>query len=84
MEALQEIEKKYYDLVDQSPDGVFIIELSGNILTVNKAMCKELGFSEELLSMSIWELILEQYLDQYRKRMAKVLDGKSFKGSSRI
>ncbi|MGZ6223718.1 MAG: PAS domain S-box protein, partial [Syntrophales bacterium] len=78
--ALQENEKKYYDLVNQSPEGVFIIELSGKILTVNKAMCKELAFSEEeLLSMSIWELIPEQYLDQYRKRLTKVLEGESLK-----
>ena len=77
--ALQENEKKYYDLVNQSPEGVFIIELSGKILTINKAMCKELAFSEELLSMSIWELIPEQYLDQYRKRLTKVLEGESLK-----
>ncbi len=78
--ALQENEKKYYDLVNQSPEGVFIIELSGKILTVNKAMCKELAFSEEeLLSMSIWELIPEQFLDQYRKRLTKVLEGESLK-----
>ena len=76
--ALQENEKKYHDLVNQSPDGVFIIELSGKILTVNKAMCKELGFSEEeFLSMSIWDIIPEQYLDQHRKRLTKIFEGKS-------
>ena len=78
--ALQENEKKYYDLVNQSPEGVFIIELSGKILTVNKAMCKELEFSEEeFLSMSIWDIIPEQYLDQYRKRLTKILEGESLK-----
>jgi PAS domain S-box-containing protein/putative nucleotidyltransferase with HDIG domain len=78
--ALQKNEKKYYDLVNQSPEGVFIIELSGHILTVNKAMCRELAFSEEeLLSMNIWELIPEQYLDQYRKSLTKILKGESLK-----
>src|SRR5688572_3766744 len=38
--ALQRNEKKYHDLVNQSLDGVFIISLSGEILTVNKAMCR--------------------------------------------
>jgi PAS domain S-box-containing protein/putative nucleotidyltransferase with HDIG domain len=76
--ALQENERKYHNLVNQSPDGIFIIESSGKILTVNKVMCKELGFSEEeLLSMNIWDIIPEQYLDQYRIRLAKILEGES-------
>jgi len=78
--ALQGNENKYHDLINQSPDGYFIIELSGNILTVNKAICKELEFSEEeLLSMNIWEIIPEQFLDQYRERLTKILEGKSLK-----
>ena len=81
--ALQENEKKYYDLVNQSPEGVFIIELSGHILIVNKAMCRELAFSEEeFLSMSIWDIIPEQYLDQYRERLTKILKGESLKEST--
>ena len=78
--ALQENEKKYHDLINQSPDGYFIIELSGNILTVNKAMCKELEFSaEEFLSMSIWDIIPEGFLDQYRERLTRILQGESLK-----
>lgn len=60
--ALQENEKKYFNLLNQSSDGVFIIDLAGNILTVNKAMCRELEFS----------------LDQYRERLTKILAGESF------
>src|SRR5215208_1332623 len=78
--ALQGNEKKYHDLINQSPDGYFIIELSGNILTANKAMCKELEFSEEeFLSMNIWDIIPEQYLYQYKERLTKVLKGESLK-----
>lgn len=76
--ALQENEKKYYDLVNQSKEGVFIIELSGKILTVNKAMCESLGFSEEeFLAKSIWEIIPPQYLTQYRVSLTKILNGES-------
>ncbi|MFH2040412.1 MAG: PAS domain S-box protein, partial [Chloroflexota bacterium] len=76
--ALQENEKKYHDLVNQSPDGIFIIESSGNISTVNKTMCRELKFSEEeLLSMNIWDIIPDKYLDQYRNRLTKILQGQS-------
>jgi PAS domain S-box-containing protein/putative nucleotidyltransferase with HDIG domain len=81
--ALQANEKKYRDLINQSPDGYFIIELSGNILTVNEAMCKELEFSEEeFLSMNIWDIIPEQFLDQYRERLTKALKGESLKESA--
>ena len=78
--ALKENEKKYHDLINQNPDGYFIIELSGNILTANKAMCKELEFSEEeFLSMNIWDIIPEQYLYQYKERLTKVLRGESLR-----
>ena len=80
--ALRENEKKYHDLLNHSPDGYFIIELSGNILTVNEAICKELEFSEEeLLSMSVWDIVPEQYLEQYRERLTKALKGESLKES---
>ena len=76
--ALQENEKTYHDLINQSPDGFFVIASSGNILTVNNAICNALEFSQaELLRMNIWDIIPEQYLDQYRKRLEKILSGKS-------
>jgi PAS domain S-box-containing protein/putative nucleotidyltransferase with HDIG domain len=78
--ALQQNEKKYHDLINHSPDGYFIMELTGNILTVNQAMCKELEFNEEeLLSMSVWDIIPPEYLEQYRQRLTKILNGESLK-----
>jgi PAS domain S-box-containing protein/putative nucleotidyltransferase with HDIG domain len=78
--ALQENEKKYHDLINQSPDGYFIIEVSGHILTVNQAMCKELEFSEEeFLSMNIWDIIPEEFLALYGERLTKILKGESLK-----
>jgi PAS domain S-box-containing protein len=76
--ALQENEKKYRTLVTSSPDGIFLIDLSGNFISVNQAMCGELGFSEEeLRSMNIWGIVPEQYLDEYRTRLTKILNGES-------
>ncbi|MBK7456071.1 MAG: PAS domain S-box protein [Anaerolineales bacterium] len=81
--ALEANEKKYHDLVNQSPDGIFIIESSGKILTVNKVMSKELVYSEEeFFSMNIWDIIPQQYLEQYRKRLTKILAGESFEESA--
>jgi PAS domain S-box-containing protein len=76
--ALQENEKNYHDLINQSTDGFFVIASSGNLLTVNKAICQALGYGqEELLRMNIWDIIPKKYLDQYGKRLKKVLSGKS-------
>ena len=76
--VMHDHQKKYYDLVNQSPDGIFIIELSGKFISVNKAMCTELGFSEaEFLNMNIWDIIPAQYMDQYKKGIEKILKGKS-------
>lgn len=79
--ALQANERKYYDLLAISPDGIFIIDLAGRILTVNNAMCRELGFNEEeFLSMKIWEIIPEKYLNEYKGRLTKMLAGEVFEG----
>ncbi len=76
--AMQENERKYRTLVAQSPDGLFLVDLSGNFSAVNKAMCDELGFTEEeFRSMNIWDIVPDQYLDQYRKRLTKILNGES-------
>ena len=61
---LAENEKKYTDLVNQSPDGIFIIDLDGKFLSVNDAICNGLGFSqEEFLELTIQDIIPEQYMD---------------------
>ena len=76
--ALQENEKKYRDLVNQSPDGMFIIGMSGKLLTVNKAMCSQLKYSEqEFLSMKIWDILPKQFYDQYMQRIKKILNGEN-------
>ena len=77
--ALQANERKYFSLLNQSSDGIFIIDLSGNILTVNTAMCRELEFSqEEFLSMKIWDIFPKQYVDRYKARLTKILAGDTF------
>jgi PAS domain S-box-containing protein len=77
-EALRESEQKYRSLVTQSPDGIFIVNLKGTFLAVNRSMCESLKYSEgELLSMSIWDIVPEQYRNLHKKRMADILMGKA-------
>ncbi len=74
--ALQDNEKRYRDLVNQSSDGMFIIGLSGKLLLVNSAMCEQLSYTEkEFLSMKIWDIFPKQFSNQYRKRVKQILNG---------
>jgi len=77
-EALRESEKKYRTLVTQSPDGIFIVDLQGTFLAVNKSMCERLKYSEEeFLSMKIWDIVPEKYVDLHKKRLADILRGEA-------
>jgi PAS domain S-box-containing protein len=77
-EALRESEKKYRTLVTQSPDGIFIVDLQGTFLAVNKAMCESLKYSEEeFLSMKIWDIVPGKYVDLHKKRLSDILRGET-------
>ena len=76
--TLAESEKKYRTLVTQSPDGIFIVDLQGTFLAVNKAMCERLKYSEEeFLSMKIWDIVPEKYVDLHKKRLTDILRGEA-------
>ncbi|MCX6150291.1 MAG: PAS domain S-box protein [Ignavibacteriales bacterium] len=77
-EALLESEEKFRSLVTQSPDGIFIVDLEGKFLSVNKVMCEMLKYSEdEFNSMKIWNIIPKEFFDQHKKRFEKILLGES-------
>ncbi len=77
-DALVESETKYRHLVTQSPDGIFINDLSGKFLSVNRAICDILKYSEEeLLSMKIWDIVPEQYHSLHKKRLMTIMNGES-------
>ncbi len=77
-EALRESEEKYRKLIDQSPDGIFIIDLTGKFLSVNNAMLQNLKFSnEEFLSMNIRDIIPKDYLTLHENRLLRILAGES-------
>ena len=80
--TLRQSEEKYRSLVTQSPDGIFIMDLQGNFLSVNQAMCAGLKYSEEeFLSLNIRDIVPEQYITLHKERLAGILQGKATKYS---
>jgi PAS domain S-box-containing protein len=62
--ALEESEKKFRDIFENSPFGIFQATLEGKLLKVNQAMVKILGYSsaEELIN-GITDLSVQVYLN---------------------
>ncbi|OYV97048.1 MAG: hypothetical protein B7Z68_04355, partial [Acidobacteria bacterium 21-70-11] len=77
-QALRDSEERYRTLVAHSPDGIFLADLKGNFLSVNEAICRDLGFSEaEMLSMSVWDIVPEPQWEAHRARLARILKGEA-------
>lgn len=75
---LRESEQEYRQLIERSPDGIFVCDLQGNLLTVNKATSVILGYTrEELLSMNVWDVVPPRYKEQFRERVALIKKGKT-------
>jgi PAS domain S-box-containing protein len=82
-EALAESELKYRQLVMRSPDGIFIIDLSGKFISLNKTICDTLKYSEEeLLSMNLLNIIPEKYHNIQKQRMMAIFKGESLSSNA--
>ncbi|MEI6277297.1 MAG: PAS domain S-box protein [Prolixibacteraceae bacterium] len=63
--SLNASEAKYRSYIENAPDGVFVVDEKGRFLEVNDAACKMTGyFREELLSMSVTDLLLEEFREE--------------------
>jgi len=74
--ALQESERKYRDLVNNAPVGIYRTNLKGDILFVNEALCRILEFDspEEVMA----ENVLSSYKEpENRKMLIKLLKEKN-------
>jgi PAS domain S-box-containing protein len=82
-EALVESESKYRHLVTRSPDGIFIVDLSGKFISLNTAICDNLKYTEEeLLSMKLWDIVPEKYHSLHKQRLIAIMNGVSTNASA--
>ncbi len=74
---LRESEEKYRSLVERSPDGIFIVDSSGNFLSANKAILNSLGYTrEELKHAKFQELMSPEYNEILKDRTQQIMAGK--------
>ncbi len=77
-DELRESELKYRTLITQSPDGIFIVDLNGRFVSVNRVMCENMKYSEaDMLSLGIWDIVPAEYAEQHKKRLAEIMAGKA-------
>ncbi|MGM0613875.1 MAG: PAS domain-containing hybrid sensor histidine kinase/response regulator, partial [Bacteroidota bacterium] len=80
-EALKASEAKFRSIIDNAPDGIFISDENGKYLDVNQAACDITGYSqEELLKMSIPDLMQKTEVEKGLQHFKKVMDTGSSRG----
>ncbi len=72
---LRESEQRYSDYITNTPYGVFVTDENGRYIEGNPAACSITGYSEqELLSMSITDLLCEDSREAGMARLKEVLE----------
>ncbi len=72
-EAIQASEEKFKTLFNSASDAIFIHDLEGRFLEVNKVACERLGYGrEQLLKMSLMDIDLPEYALQMPERIQEL------------
>ena len=75
-EARQKNEQKHRHILKTAMDGFCVVDLTGRLIEVNEAYCQMSGYSEdELLSMSVWNLIANENEKDVAVRLEKLMQG---------
>ena len=70
---MRESERKYRNLFESATDGVFIIDLDGNVIDANPIAYQRLGYTrEEMLSLQIGKITSPEFAARVPDRMRQV------------
>ena len=81
-ESLSSSELKYRTILDEMEDACYEVDLDGNYVYVNEAMCRNMQYSrEELIGKNYSLVVPTEYLDLLHKEFLKVYEtGSSNRG----
>lgn len=83
LKVLEESERKYRSYIEKSPFGLFIARTDGRFIDVNEAACRITGYtSEEILSMSVFDLHNDLTIPEARDHFSRVVREGSASGST--
>ncbi len=76
-EALRESERKYQELIEHAPAGIFEVDIKRKrFLSVNDVVCRYTGYSrEELLNMSPFDFLSEESISEIESSIDEWLHG---------
>jgi PAS domain S-box-containing protein len=78
VKELQDSNRQYQALFEQSAEGIFIMSLKGEVLLVNKSFALMHGYaSEEISGMSLKDLDTPESYSKMAERMQRILNGES-------
>ena len=74
--ALCEREQRFRDLFVNSPDGIFVEDLNGNVLDVNPAACQLQGLArDQIVGRNVCELVPDEQRDEARRDFRRLVEG---------
>jgi two-component system, cell cycle sensor histidine kinase and response regulator CckA len=76
--ALKVSEEKYRNIIEQTSDGVAILNSNGDFIDVNTGLCKLSGYTrEELVGKNMKDTTAESDRENQKERYTRVLDGEN-------
>jgi hypothetical protein len=78
-QSLEEIDKSYRDLFDNTSDLIMIHNLEGQLLNVNPAVSRLSGYTyEELIGRPIHDFIIPKFRSSFREEYLKEINQKGY------